>query len=208
LAFNALLSRLQNGIKEKDFGIIKNACVNRASEKLKKQILKTKNINSLFQLFAENTEHCNWLNIRYLEVIATASRNDQLSNLVYNYKTAIYSKTLREVWDYIPYQTVREKYYSQLQTKFDGKDPDNVTVEQLKRKCEPYLIKEIAMLITVIEEDSLRITWLIPTDTVFQTYLSALMMPQESRLDSYLQIGDWVAHHPLHVLQNLHKEHR
>ena len=141
-------------------------------------------------------------------MIANASGNSKLVNLVKNYKDIIYSKTLREVWDCIPYHTVRTKYYSKLQTKFDGKDPDNVTVEQLIKSCEPYLVKDIAMLIGIIEEGSLKITWFIPTDEVNSTYLSALMLLQESRLDSYLQIGDWVVHHPLLVLQNLHKEYR
>ena len=208
LAFSTLFSKLQKEVKKcGDFLVIKTACVARASQKLSKAIKKTQDINSLFSLFAENKEHCNWLNIRFLEVIATVSENSQLIRLVDNYKTAIYSKTLREVWDYLPYHTVRTKYYSILKVKFDGQDPDNVTVEKLKRECEPYLIKGIALLIAVIEEDSLRISWLIPTDTVYQTYLSVLMIPEMSRLDSYLQIGDWVVHHPLHVLQNLHKKH-
>ena len=45
---------------------------------------------------------------------------------------------------------------------------DNVTIEQLIRYCEPYLIKDIAkhMLIGTIEEGSLKITWFIPTDKV------------------------------------------
>ena len=82
-----------------------------------------------------------------------------------------------------------------------------MTVKQLIEKCDRYLVRKIAVLIAVIEEDSLRITWHIPTNSVYQTYLSVLIIPQESRLDSYLQIGDWIVHHPLYVLHNLHKEH-
>ena len=208
MVFSVLFSRLQKEIKSyDDFLIIKNACVAHANQKLSNEIKRTQDINSFFQLFAENKPHCNWLNIRFLEVIATVSENNKLIGIINKYKKAIYSKTLREVWDHIPYHTVRTKYYSTLQAKFDGKDPDNMTVEQFKKMCEPYLVKEIAMLITVIEEGSLRITWLIPTNAVYQAYLSALMIPQELRLDSSLQIGDWIVHHPLHVLHNLHKEH-
>ena len=143
-----------------------------------------------------------------MEVIATVSENSILKGIIDKYKKAIYSKTLREVWDHIPYHTVRTKYYSTLKAQFDGKDPDNMTVEQLKKMCEPYLVKDIVMRITIIEEGSLRITCHIPTIAAYQTYLSALIIPQELRLDSYLQIGDWVVHHPLHVLHNLHKENR
>ena len=188
--------------------IIRNACVARVNHKLGQQIKKTHDIDSLFQLFAENKAYCNWMNVRLLEVVANASGNGKLVNLVKNYKDKIYSKTLREVWDCIPYHTVRTKYYSKIQETFDGKNPDNVTIEQLLRYCEPYLIKDIAkhMLIGTIEEGSLKITWFIPTDKVHESYLSALMLPQESRLDSHLQIGDWVVYNPLLVLQKLQRE--
>ena len=209
LAFSTLFSRLQKEIKIKaDFVIIRNACVARASQKLSDHIKSTQDTDSLFQLFAENKPYCNWMNIRFLEVIANASGNNNLVSLVKNYKDAIYSKKLQEVLDHIPYHTVRTKYYSTLQIKFDGKDPDNVTVEQLIKHCEPYLVKDIAMSIAIIEEGSLIITCHIPTDEVYHTYLSALMLPQESRLDSYLQVGDWIVHHPLLVLQNLSREYR
>ena len=208
LAFSALFSRLQKEIKSnEDFMIIKNACVARANQKLSEEIKKTPDINSFFQLFADNKAYCNWLNIRFLEVIATASGNSKLKEIIHKYKKVIYSKTLRQVWGHIPYRTVRTKYYSTLQAKFDGKDPDNMTVEQLKKMCEPYLVKDIAMLITIIEEGSLRITCLIPTNSVYQAYLSTLVLPQELRRDSYLQIGDWIVHHPVYVLHNLRKEH-
>ena len=208
LAFLALFSRLQKEIKSyEDFLVIKNACVARANQKLSREIKKTPDISSLFQVFADNKAHCNWLNIRFLEVIVTASGNSKLKEIIHKYKKVIYSKTLREVWGYIPYHTIRTKYYSTLQAKFDGKDPDNVTVEQLIKICEPYIVKDIAMQITIIEEGSLRITCHIPTNAVYQTYLSALIIPQELRLDSYLQIGDWIAYHPLHVLQSLLKEY-
>ena len=210
MAFSTLFSTLQKEVKlktDKDFKVIRTACVTRANQKLSKQIKKTEDIDSLFEFFAENKSHCNWLNVRFLEVIANAFGNSKLINLIQDYEKAIYSKTLREVWSCIPYHEVRTEYYSKLQAKFDGKDPDDVTVEEFKRTCEPYLIRDIAMLIAIIEENSIRITWLIPTDAVYKSYLFALMMPQELRLDSYLQIGDWVVHHPLHVLQNLQKDH-
>ena len=186
---------------------IRNACVARAGHKLSEQIKKTRDIDSLFQLFADNKSYCNWMDIRFLDAIANASGNSKLVNLVNNYKEGIYSKTLREVWNCIPYHTVRTKYYSKLKVKFDGKDPDNVTVEQLMRCCEPYEVKDIAMMIGIIEEGSLKVTWYIPTDEVRKFYLAALILSQELRLDSYLQIGDWIVHHPLLVLHNLHKEH-
>ena len=207
LAFIALFSRLQKEIKRYcEFDIIKTACLSCAGDKLTEAIKNIRDVSSLFALFAENKAHCNWLNIRFLEVMATASGNSELTDLIDRYNNTINSKKLHEVWDHVPYHTVRTKYYSELKIIFKGIDPDNVTVIQFKKMCEPYLINEIAMLIAIIEKGSLKITWLIPTKAVYEAYLSALMIPQESRLDSHLQIGDWVVHHPLDVLQNLHKE--
>ena len=209
LAYTALFSTLLREVKIKgDFVTIQTACEDRADRKLRKQIKKTRDVNSLFKLLAENKSHCNWLDVRFLEVIATASGSIKLVNLIQDYKKNIYSKTLREVWTSIPHHKVRTKYHSKLQVKFDGKNPDDVTVEEFKRTCKPYLVKKIVKLIAVIKENSISITWLIPTDTVYEYYLSTLIMPQELRQDSYLQIGDWVVHHPLHVLQVLQKDYR
>ena len=173
---------------------------------MSKQIKKTKDFDSLFELFADNKLYCNWLNITFLDVIVNAAPAAKLAGLIGNYKTVIFSKKLCEVWDLIPHCKAKTKYYSKLKAKVN-KNPANVTVKELIRMCPTKLIKNIAVLIAVVKEKSLKITWLIPTETVYQVYVSGLMLPQESRLDSYLQIGDWVVYHPLHVLQSLLKEY-
>lgn len=210
MAFTKLFSMLQTQVNDTNFVIIKTACMVSASDELSKQIKNTEDATTLFQFFAENKAHCNWMNIEFLEVIANASDNTKLRKLVENYKKVIFSKTLREVWDSFPCQRIRTKYYSDLQIIFKDQDPDNVTVGQLIQFCEHYIIKDIAnsLLIGSVGEGSLKVVLLIPSDKVYQTYLSVLMLPQELRLDSYLQVDDWVVHHPLQVLQNLHKEYR
>ena len=204
LAFSALLSMVHKGVKgSPDFSNVKTACLTHADKKLSKEIKRTRDFDRLFELFAVNKLYCNWINITFLEVIVNASANSKLISLIKNYKTIIFSKTLREVWDHIPHHKAKTNNYSKLVAKV-GKDSDNVTVKELTQMC-PKLIKDIAELIAVIKEKSLKITWLIPTNLVYQAYLSALIIPQESRLDSYLQIGDWIVYHPLHVLQSLLK---
>ena len=80
-----------------------------------------------------------------LEIIAYAHVNQHLVNLIKNYKKAIFSKTLHEVFSCLPHYSVRDKYYAKLKATFDDKDPDNVTVEELF-KITPDLAKEIEML--------------------------------------------------------------
>ena len=209
VAFLSLLGKFQTEVKLKnydDFETIKIACIACSDRKLGKQIQKRKDINSFFLFFAKNKLHCNCLNIGFLEVIAAASGNKKLINLIDNYKKVIYSKTLNEVWDYIPHHKMKTKYFSKLRANFDAIGPSNVTVEQLQEMCKPDWIKKIAKLIT-LKKGSLRITWLIPTEMVYEAYLSALMIPQELRMDSNLKIGDWVVYHPPHVLQDLQRDY-
>ena len=73
-------------------------------------------------------------------------------------------------------------------------------------KSKPQLAKKIAMLIAVIQWESLLVTWLIPTDEVYQAYLSFLTVPQQSRKDDLIQFGTWMAYLPQHVLQKYQKD--
>ena len=206
-AFDKLFATCQKvtKISGEDFKTIRNSCVARASEPLRGLIKSASDTNHLFEILAENNKYCNWMNVRFLKTIAIACGNKQLQSLIEDYKAVIYSKTLREVWSYIPYYSVRDKYYSKLRATFGDKDPDNVTVEELI-KSEPQLAKKIALLIAVVEEYSLVVTWLIPTDEVYQAYLSFLTIPQQLRNDELIQFGAWTAYLPQNVLQNYEKE--
>ena len=179
---------------------------------MKTAIEGTHNIHGLFQYLDGNSMFFNWINIKFLETIATAvtvaSGNNKLERIVQDYKDAIYSRTLRQVWDDIPsYRQVKNKYYSKLKSVFCDKDPDNVTVKEVITQCAPQLIKNIALDIMEINEGSLTISWLISTDEVYQAFLSLLAVPQDSRQDNFLQIGAWIVHHPHFFMLEQRKIH-
>ena len=206
-AFAALFAICQKAIKvsSEEFKALRNSCVARASEPLRGLIKRTTNTHRLFEILADNNKYCNWMDVRFLKVIAIACGNTQLESLIEKYTDVIYSKPLCEVWNYIPqYLMVRDQYYSELKATFD-KDPDNMTVEELM-KSKPQLAKEIALLIAVIQWESLLVTWLIPTDEVYQAYLSFLTVPQQSRKDELIQFGSWMAYPPQNVLQKYAKD--
>ena len=205
-AFTELFTVCQRVVRvsNEEFKTIRNSCMARASEPLRSLIKHATDTHCLFEILAENTKYCNWMDVRFLKTIAIACGNKQLQSLIENYKTVIYSKTLHEVWDCIPHYAVRDKYYSELKATFD-KDPDNMTVEELI-KSKPQLAKKIALLIAVVQEDSVVVTWFIPTNEVYQAYLSFLTVPQESRKDNLTQFGTWTAYLPQNVLQNYAKE--
>ena len=192
-------------VSGEEFKTIRNSCVARASEPLGGLIKSASDTHCLFEILAHNNKYCNWMNVSFLKVMAIACDNKHLQSLIENYTDVIYSKPLREVWSCIPHYSVRDKYYSELKAKFGDKDPDNMTVEELI-KSRPQLAKEIAMIIAVVQCDSLLVTWLIPTDELYQAYLSFLIVPQQSRMDELVQFGNWMAYLPENVLQKYKQE--
>ena len=188
------------------FKALRNSCIARAGKPLGDKIKLANDTHCLFEILADNTKYCNWMDVRFLKVIANASGNRHLQSLIKKYTDAIYSKSLREVWSYVPhYSSIRNSYYSEVKATFGDKDPDSVTVKELL-ESKPKLAKEIAMLIAVVQEDSLVVTWLIPTDELYQAYLSFLTVPRQSRMDELIQFGTWMAYLPQNVLEKYEKE--
>ena len=161
----------------------------------------------LWTVFACNPFYFNWMSVEYLQTMAAASGNETLKDVIKSYSDVVLSKTLGEIWNLIPsFHQTKTKYYSKVKAKFHGKDPDDITVEDLK-KYKPKFAKEIALHIMVIERGSLIITWSILSEDAYQAYLLALSIPQESRNDDLLQIGPWVIFHPQFVIQKLRTAH-
>ena len=202
-AYSKLFSIFQeatDALNDKEFQRIKNACISRADQADKRLCDSLQQASGSVHLFRALTPYCNWMCIEYLETIAYAYKNDNLSNLIKNYSRVIFSKRLRDVWNCFPFYSVKDKYYTKLTAIFDDKDPDDLTVEELSRR-KPQLARKIAMLITVVQRRSLLISWLIPTNKVYQNYLSFLTVPQQSRNDILVKFGNWIAYLPQHVLE-------
>jgi len=173
--------------------------VAQANEPLCALLQSASNSHCFFQVLANNNMYCNWIRINFLDIIAHACVNHFLVNLIKNYKKAIFSKPLSKVWSCLPHYSVRDKFYTELKATFDDKDPDNVTVEELI-KSTPVLAKEIEMFIAIVQERSLVVSWLIPTNRVYETYLSFLTVPEQSRTDQLVEFGSWLAYLPQSVL--------
>ena len=193
---------------EDDFCIIRDACVIQAKEPLYSALRCASDGRSLFKAFSENKLYFNWIHLSFLDIIANSYVNDSLVNVIKDYKRTIFSKSLREVWSSLPHTSVKDEidtYYSELKQKLGDRDPDNMTVQQLLQS-QPHLTKKIARLIAVVQEDSLLISWLIPTNEAYQAYLSFLTVPQEAREDIFIQFRNWTAHLPQYVLQEKRKQ--
>ena len=194
-----------DALNDKEFQRIKNACITRADRADERLCNSLQQASDTVHLFGALAPYCNWMCIEYLEAIAFAYKNDSLSHLIENYSRVIFSKPLREVWNCLPFYSVKDKYYTELTAVFDDKDPDDLTVEELNQR-KPQLAKEIAMLITVVRIQSLLISWLIPTSKVYQAYLSFLTVPQQSRNDTLVKFGNRMAYLPQRVLEEQQKK--
>ena len=206
-AFIELLRIFTEELQDAKFETIRTLCLARADKRLQNEIGKTTNIHSLFALLACNPLYFNWMNVEYLQTIAVASGNKNLVQLLKSYSDTILSKTLGEIWNFIPsFNKTKTKYYSKVEARFHGTDPDDITVKDLK-KFEPRFAKKIALHIMKINKGSLTITWYISAEQTYQTYLLALSIPQELREDDFLQIGTWVAYTSQSVIQELKRVH-
>lgn len=205
IAFTSLMATLQKNLRESQLEIIKARCIPVTHGKFRESIKsKADTVDNFFKLLSDHTLYCNWMNIRLVEIIATASRNRKLEDLVNKYKRQIHSRNLRQIWQYIPQHEVMTEYYKQVQMKIP-KNPDDVTVEELL-KCDRPLANKIALDLMKVTENCITITWLVPTDKVYELFLFALTMPQQSREDEFLQIGSWTIYHPKSILQKLKME--
>ena len=133
-------------MSDANFETVRRICLTRASKRLQQQISQTETFNELLQLLARNPFYFNWSNIEYLKVMATASGNEKLQDVLKNYTDSILSKPLREIWIYVPVSK-QSAYYSKLKARFKGKDPYDMTVKDLK-KYEPKLARKIALCMT------------------------------------------------------------
>ena len=143
IAFSQLLATITQVLENstEDFRNIRSSCVARASEPLRDLIKHATNTHHLLKIFFDNKEYCNWMDVRFLKVIANACGNKQLQSLIESYKAVIYSKKLHEIWDCIP----KDIFYSELKATFHDKDPDNMTVEELI-KLKPLMANKMAVL--------------------------------------------------------------
>ena len=143
------------------------------------------------------------MKIDFLQNMAVAARSQVLQDTVQAYSDAVLSKTLGEIWNFIPSFQIRRKFYSEVKAKFHGKNPSHIKITDLIN-CEPLFAKRIALHISWIRSGSLTITWCILAEEAYQAYLLSLITPQEF---NFLQIGPWVVYHPQSVLQELKKRH-
>ena len=113
--FVALVSALQNMIGEEKFKMVRRGCIMNTKMSSSKfpidfvnKIDATKTMDDLFDVVV-TSPYCSWINIHLLEKMAAASNTWQL---IEQYKNAVFSKKLKDIFKHFPNSQVADKYFS------------------------------------------------------------------------------------------------
>ena len=203
--FIALVTALRSLLSEDMFKNLRRAyIIDKKFRKLSKRFIgkirDTQNLDELFDVIVES-DHCNWMNIRLLERIAAASIHCNAPaihfiahQLINQYKNAIFSKRLVDVYRQIPEIKVTDNYCSQVKQKWD-KEFAEVTLKdiigQWDRLEHIFDVEPILLLQSVIKS-SIQFHWLIPSELVCHAQYSAFKNWHQLDDTLYLDICGYV----------------
>jgi len=216
-AFIVLQTKMRVLLKSEDYGDLRRACIAQIntpggaelSEELTDQISATRNIDDLFDLLVRSP-YWSWIDIRILEMMATASENSQALELLKNYKAVVFSKRLIDLLPNVPSKEVKEEYYTKVVTKVN-KDPKEMTVADLvefQSQLEVVImdINKGVCILEHLEKGCVEIHWYIPTSCVDGAYQTARIKRYEFNnfCLQYLKIGHYpMIHDPLASLADV-----
>ena len=182
--FPAFVSALCGMLNEDKFKMIRMGCITNCkalSAKLPNDFVNkvraTETLDDLFEVVV-SSPYCNWMNIRLLEKMAAASLQSNACQLISQYKNAVFSKKLKDIFKNIPEVSsqVTDEYYSKVKQRWK-KEFDDVTVKDVIgewNKLEKLFdVEEPTLLLDRVIEGSVEFHWLIPTELVSHARYSA-----------------------------------
>ena len=135
---------------------------------LKSNIEATQNLDDLFDVLC-GTPYWNWMNIKMLGKMASASLLPVATKLIQQYKKEVYSRKLTEVLQQIPSFCIPGNYYTEAKEKLN-KDLNDITVNDLVNHWSEvekiFNVEEPTMLLDKVVDGCIEIHWLIPTEIV------------------------------------------
>ena len=197
--FVALVSALRNMLSEDKFkslrrGLTLNKKIKKLPSSFTDQIRATEKLDDLVDVVVESP-YCNWMNIRLLEQMAAASLQNNIHQLIGQYKNTVYSKRLQDVFQQITETEVPEDYCSKIKQKWD-KEFEEVTLRDVIRHWERlekiFDTEEPTLLLERIIKSSVQFFWLIPSELVCHARYSAFTNWHQLDDILYLEICDHV----------------
>ena len=178
--FIALVSALRSLLCEDKFQMLRRGYItNKKFRKLPStfidKIRATKTLDDLFDVVVDSP-YCNWMNIRLLEHMAAASLQTNVRQLIDQYKNAVFSKRLQDVFQQIPEIEITEDYYSEVKQKWN-KRFEEVTLKDVNgqwNKLEKIFdVEDPTLLLNRVISGSIQFHWIIPTQLVSHARFSA-----------------------------------
>jgi len=177
-AFSHFTAAMFLTLSKAKFTILRRAC-NKVGgavlpEDLIAKIKTTENLDDLFDVLG-NSPYWNWMNIRMLRKMASASLQPDASKLIKQYQDEVYSRQLIEVLRQIPHFKIPDKYYATIKEKWD-KNLDEITVQDLVTHWYDveriFDVQEPTVLLDRIVDGCVEIYWLVPAQIVEHAILS------------------------------------
>ena len=179
-AFTKLSATVTDIIQHTNFDRLQRACIEKArtpkmiykSNEILPVIKKADSFEQLCSMLADTT-YWNFLDIRMMETMATASMIPAAQEAIENFKKIFFSMTLKEAAPYFPVIKIKPNH-TELCEKLD-RDPSEMTIGEL-HKHRFYLETEIlktgpdTCTICRIVIGSVMIIWQIHVDHVYQAY--------------------------------------
>jgi len=201
IMFTAFVSALRNMLSEDKFKMIRLGCITnnktlrtRLPDDFINKIDATETLDDLFDVVVKSP-YCNWMNIRLLEKMAAASLQSNARQLVNQYKEAVSSKKLKDIFQHIPevLSQITDNFYSKIKQRWK-KNFDDVTVKdiigQWCRLEKIFDVDEPTLLLDRVIEGSVEFHWLIPSELVRHAQYSAFRNWRQLDDMLYLDIHD------------------
>ena len=179
-AFIKLSAAVTDIIQHTNFNRLQRACIEKArspkmlnkSDQIIPVIKEADSFEKLCSMLAD-TSYWNFLDIRMMEAMATASMIPAAQETIDNFKKTFFSMTLKEAAPYFPVVKVKPNH-TELREELD-RDPSQMTIGELHQHrfyLETKLLKTGADSCTIckIIIGSVGIIWQIHVDHAYQVY--------------------------------------
>ena len=136
-AFSYLFNKLAELFQEEDFKKLRNACKLRGalfSSDFKKEIQAASNSDAILDVLDNFKVYCNWLNTRYLKIIARNARIPKAEQLIASFEERFYCKMVSDVEVHINSDLFDPDHVQNVAIKINA-NSDTLTVRKLTDYC-------------------------------------------------------------------------
>ncbi|XP_065893199.1 uncharacterized protein [Dysidea avara] len=201
IAFTKLQTQMTVVFRKADYHCVRRACFTnllngaKLPDDLVSKMQDAKDIDAMLDILALSP-YWSWIDLRLLKVMVVASNSPLATQLLENYKEAIFPIKLDKVLNDIPIKTIQEQHsqhYSRVVSKI-GQNIDAMTVGDLVQymsQLEVFMDIQGACAFDHLKNGCLEMYWYIPNTSVDRAFYSAVINRHKFHEVQlfYIQIG-------------------